>query len=112
MQELEPLLNYQNKEVVLLDIASNGEDRNTVVNSALKQTLKSKPASLYLNDPLFTHRIETGNFDDDLFKIKDCDWICEAIIERLDIKQGLFERVEQHRSLGTLITSNTSGIPS
>ncbi|MGB1316501.1 MAG: 3-hydroxyacyl-CoA dehydrogenase NAD-binding domain-containing protein, partial [Chitinophagales bacterium] len=59
----------------------------------------------------FANRITTGNFDDDLAKIKDCDWIIEVVIERLDIKQQLFEKVEKHRTPGTLITSNTSGIP-
>ncbi len=83
--------------------------RNRLVESALHNTLKSKPASLY--DPDFVSRITTGNFEDDLPKIKDCDWVVEVVVERLDIKQALFEKVEKHRKPGTLITSNTSGIP-
>ncbi|WP_373493437.1 3-hydroxyacyl-CoA dehydrogenase NAD-binding domain-containing protein [Aquiflexum sp.] len=83
--------------------------RNRLVNEALDSTLKSKPASLY--DTSYIDRITTGNFDDDLPKIKDYDWVMEVIVERLGIKQSLFEKVEKHRTLGTLITSNTSGIP-
>ena len=56
-------------------------------------------------------RIETGNIEDDLHKIKDVDWIMEVVVERLDIKQQVFEKIEKYRTPGTLITSNTSGIP-
>lgn len=83
--------------------------RNRIVETALSNTLKSKPSSLY--DAAFISRITTGNFDDDLPKIKDYDWVMEVVVERLDIKQSLFERVEKFRNPGTLITSNTSGIP-
>lgn len=83
--------------------------RNRPVNTALENTLKSKPASLY--DAASIARITTGNFDDDLPKIKDYDWIMEVVVERLDIKKSLFDKVEKYRKPGTLITSNTSGIP-
>jgi 3-hydroxyacyl-CoA dehydrogenase len=83
--------------------------RNRIVNSALQSTLKSNPSAIY--DKSFASRITTGNFDDDLPKIKDYDWVMEVVVERLDIKQSLFEKVEKHRKLGSLITSNTSGIP-
>ena len=83
--------------------------RNRIVNEAFQSTLKASPAALY--SPAFADRIALGNFDDDLPKIKDYDWTIEVVVERLDIKKTLFERVEQHRKLGTLITSNTSGIP-
>ncbi|UZD21562.1 3-hydroxyacyl-CoA dehydrogenase/enoyl-CoA hydratase family protein [Algoriphagus halophytocola] len=83
--------------------------RNRMVNSALQSTLKSNPSPIY--DKAFAERISTGNFDDDLHKIKDYDWVMEVIVERLDIKQSLFEKVEKYRKPGTLITSNTSGIP-
>src|SRR5690606_17036547 len=56
-------------------------------------------------------RISVGNFEDDLPRIAGCEWIIEVVVERLDIKQQLFERVEAHRSPGTIVTSNTSGIP-
>ncbi|WP_026955979.1 3-hydroxyacyl-CoA dehydrogenase/enoyl-CoA hydratase family protein [Algoriphagus vanfongensis] len=83
--------------------------RNRIVNSALQSTLKANPSAIY--DKAFASRISTGNFDDDLPKIKDYDWIIEVVVERLDIKQQLFEKVEKYRKPGTLITSNTSGIP-
>ncbi len=83
--------------------------RNRIVNEALQQALASKPSPIYLSDD--AKRIKTGNFDDDLSGISACDWIIEVIIENLEIKQGLFEKVEKHRKPGTLITSNTSGIP-
>ncbi len=82
--------------------------RNRIVNDSLKATLKSKPSPIYKQS--FANRIETGNFDDDLAKIKECDWIIEVVIERLDIKQSVFEKVDKLRTPGTLVTSNTSGI--
>lgn len=85
------------------------EVRNRIVNAALQSTMKSKPASLYDSNRISL--ITTGNFDDDLPKIKDYDWVMEVVVERLDIKQSLFEKVEKYRKPGTLITSNTSGIP-
>jgi 3-hydroxyacyl-CoA dehydrogenase len=83
--------------------------RNRMVNDNLKASLKSKPSPIYSQK--FANRISTGNLDDDLHKIKDVDWIIEVVVERLDIKQKVFQQVEKHRKPGTLITSNTSGIP-
>ncbi|WP_296385318.1 3-hydroxyacyl-CoA dehydrogenase/enoyl-CoA hydratase family protein [Winogradskyella sp.] len=83
--------------------------RNRLVNDALTASIKSKPAPLYHNS--FKNRITTGNLEDDISKVKDVDWIMEVVVERLDIKQQVFEKLEQHRTPGTLITSNTSGIP-
>ncbi|MFT6048901.1 MAG: 3-hydroxyacyl-CoA dehydrogenase, partial [Patiriisocius sp.] len=83
--------------------------RNRMVNDALTASIKSKPAPLYNVD--FAKRITTGNLTDDIAKVKDVDWIIEVVVERLDIKQQVFENLEKHRTLGTLITSNTSGIP-
>lgn len=83
--------------------------RNRIVDDSLQFALKSNPSPIYRKS--FANRITTGNFDDDLNKIADCDWVIEVIIERLDIKQQLFEKVEKVRKPGTLITSNTSGIP-
>lgn len=97
-------------EVLLLDIVpKEGDDRNKIVNDALAFALKNNPSPIY--DKAFASRISTGNFDDDLSKIKDCDWIIEVVIERLDIKQQVLANVEKHRKPGTLITTNTSGIP-
>lgn len=97
-------------EVLLLDIVpKEGDDRNKIVNDALAFALKSNPSPIY--DKAFASRITTGNFEDDLAKIKDCDWIIEVVIERLDIKQQVLANVEKYRTPGTLITTNTSGIP-
>jgi len=82
--------------------------RNRIVNDALAASLKSKPSPIY--NKSFAKRIATGNFDDDLAKIKDYDWVIEVVVERLDIKQSVFENVEKYRKKGTLITTNTSGI--
>ena len=83
--------------------------RNRLVNDALTASLKSKPSPIY--NQKFADRITTGNLDDDIAKIKDVDWIMEVVVERLDIKQQVFEKLEKYRTPGTLITSNTSGIP-
>src|SRR5688572_22316872 len=83
--------------------------RNKLVNDALAFAIKSNPNPSY--DKAFASRITTGNFDDNLSWIKNADWIIEVVIERLDIKQQIFEKVEKYRKTGTLITSNTSGIP-
>ncbi|MBT8273740.1 MAG: 3-hydroxyacyl-CoA dehydrogenase, partial [Bacteroidia bacterium] len=83
--------------------------RNRLVNDSLKTALKSKPSPIYHQK--FADRITTGNLEDDIAKVKDVDWIIEVVVERLDIKKTVFENLEKHRSPGTLITSNTSGIP-
>jgi len=83
--------------------------RNRLVNDALAASLKSKPSPIY--NQAFAKRITTGNLEDDIAKVKDVDWIMEVVVERLDIKQQVFEKLEKHRTPGTLITSNTSGIP-
>ncbi len=111
-------------EVLLLDIAPNELNekekvkglalsdaavRNRIVDTNLLQAIKSNPAPLYHAD--FIKRIHIGNLSDDISKIADVDWIIEVVVERLDIKQDVFEQIEKHRTPGTLITSNTSGIP-
>ena len=83
--------------------------RNRIVNDSLQTALKSNPSPIYNKSQ--AKLIESGNFDDDLHRISESDWIVEVIIERLDIKKSLFEKVEKHRKTGTFITSNTSGIP-
>jgi 3-hydroxyacyl-CoA dehydrogenase len=102
-------------QVLLLDIVPEGAlagdkiARNKIVNDALDFALKSNPSPIYLKS--FAKRIITGNFEDDMPKIAECDWVIEVVVERLDIKQKAFEKVEKYRKPGTLITSNTSGIP-
>ena len=83
--------------------------RNRIVNAALQAAIVANPSPLYRKAD--AARIKTGNFDDNLKEIATCDWTIEVVIERLDIKKSLYERVEQFRKKGSLITSNTSGIP-
>ena len=83
--------------------------RNRIVNNALQIALKSKPSPIY--NQKFANRITTGNLEDDIAKIADVDWIIEVVVERLDIKQQVFEKIEKYRTKGTIVSSNTSGIP-
>ena len=104
-------------DVLMLDILPRDMDatetnpavRNSVGNAALKAALKSKPAPLY--DKAFADRITVGNFTDDMDKLGDYDWIIEVVVERLDIKQKVLGQVDKVRRKGSLITTNTSGIP-
>jgi len=103
-------------QVLLLDIVSpsatansNPAERNKLVNDALAAVIKSNPSPLYTKDA--AKNITTGNFEDNLSEIASVDWIVEVVVERLDVKQQVYEQVEKHRKHGTLITSNTSGIP-
>ncbi len=105
-------------QVLLLDIpaspgSSEGEekktDRNKIVNDALAVAVKSNPSPVFTQDVV--KNISTGNFEDNMKDIGACDWIIEVVVERLDIKKTIFYQVEKFRKPGTLITSNTSGIP-
>ncbi|MGI8637491.1 MAG: 3-hydroxyacyl-CoA dehydrogenase/enoyl-CoA hydratase family protein [Segetibacter sp.] len=83
--------------------------KNRIVNDALTTAVKSNPSPVYTKD--IVNRITTGNFTDNMKDISNCDWIIEVVVERLDIKQAVFNDVEKFRKPGTLVTSNTSGIP-
>ena len=104
-------------QVLLLDILSASAEaekgsisqRNQVVNDALSAALKSNPSPVFNKDA--AKKIKTGNFTDNMKDIASYDWIIEVVVERLDIKQSIFTEVEKYRTPGTLITSNTSGIP-
>ncbi|ARS41367.1 3-hydroxyacyl-CoA dehydrogenase [Sphingobacteriaceae bacterium GW460-11-11-14-LB5] len=111
-------------EVLLLDIApkelspeeqakgltlDNPAVKNRIVNTALQTAVKTNPSPVYTKKAL--NKIKTGNFADDMSKIAGYDWVIEVVVENLDIKKKVFEQVEQFRKPGTLITSNTSGIP-
>ncbi len=103
-------------QALLLDIVPNEAKesgnttlRNKIVNDSLQAAVKSNPSPVYTKDVV--KRITTGNFEDNLKDIASYDWIIEVVVERLDIKRSLYEKVEQFRKPGTLITSNTSGIP-
>jgi 3-hydroxyacyl-CoA dehydrogenase len=84
-------------------------ERNKLVNDALQAALKSNPSPVYTKAT--AKKITTGNFDDNLQDIAGVDWIIEVVVERLDIKQMMYEKIEKYRKPGTLVTSNTSGIP-
>jgi 3-hydroxyacyl-CoA dehydrogenase len=105
-------------EVLMLDILptklsdddkNNRLKRNQVAKNAIDKAIKSKPAPLY--NKKYASRITVGNFEDDFHKIKDADWIIEVVVERLDIKRQVFEKVEEYRSPGSIVSSNTSSIP-
>jgi len=111
-------------EVLLLDIApkelspeeaakglqlDNPAVQNRIVNAALQNAIKTNPSPVYTKTVI--NKITTGNFEADMSKIAGVDWIIEVVVENLDIKKKVFEQVEQFRKPGTLITSNTSGIP-
>ncbi len=100
-------------QVLLLDIAAPDskevKSKNKIVNDALAAALKSSPSPVFTKDAV--KNITTGNFEDNMKDIASGDWIIEVVVERLDIKKQIFEQVEKFRKPGTLITSNTSGIP-
>jgi 3-hydroxyacyl-CoA dehydrogenase len=105
-------------EVLLLDMVpndlkeeekSNPKARNKIVTDLFNFALKSKPSPVYTK--AVASRVTLGNFDDDMPKIKDYDWVIEVVVERLDIKKIIYEKVDKFRKQGTLVTSNTSGIP-
>src|SRR5439155_6935905 len=84
-------------------------DRNRIARAGLEAARKAKPAAFFTAD--LAALVSVGNFEDDLAKLNDCDLIIEAVVENLQIKQGLYEKVEQHRRPGAVVASNTSGIP-
>lgn len=97
-------------DVILLDIVPEGsENRNVVAQEAISKLTKTKPA------PLMHKRnaklIQAGNLEDDLKKLGECDWIIEVVVERLDIKQALYQKIQEHRKLGSIVSSNTSTLP-
>ncbi|MBI1782683.1 MAG: 3-hydroxyacyl-CoA dehydrogenase/enoyl-CoA hydratase family protein [Sphingobacteriales bacterium] len=103
-------------QVLLLDIvpkeaveSKKPAERNKIVNDALSAAIKSNPSPVFTKDVV--KRITTGNFDDNMKDISGYDWVIEVVVERLDIKQQVLEKVDKLRKPGTLITSNTSGIP-
>ena len=83
--------------------------RNRIANGGLEMAKKAKPAAFFVAENAAL--VSTGNFEDDLAKIKDCDLVIEAVVENLEIKRKLFAEVEKHRKAGSVIASNTSGIP-
>ncbi|NCX49498.1 MAG: 3-hydroxyacyl-CoA dehydrogenase/enoyl-CoA hydratase family protein [Gammaproteobacteria bacterium] len=95
--------------VILLDIVGSDSDRSAVAEAAVQRMLKTSPAPLM--HPRNAKRIQPGNIDDHLEWVSDCDLIIEVVLENLDIKQALYEKLEAHRKPGSIVTSNTSTIP-
>ena len=96
--------------VLLLDIVpKEGNDRDAVAKGAVAKMLKTEPAPFMSKGA--AKLVETGNIDDHLDRVAECDWIVEAIVERLDIKQALYAKLEQLKRPGTAVSSNTSTIP-
>ena len=95
-------------EVLLLDIKS-GDDANAVAQGSIERIKKSDPPLLMRKENI--ERISIGNIEDDLASAGACDWICEAIVERLDIKKQLYANLLPHLKPSTLVSSNTSTIP-
>ena len=96
----------------LLDIVppdADGPARNQIAAAGLEAARKSKPAAFC--EPSLAKLVSIGNFDDDLKRLADVDWIIEAVVENLDIKRGLLKKVETVRRPGTIVTTNTSGLP-
>lgn len=83
--------------------------RNRIVQELFAAAAKGSPSPVYSKESV--SRVELGNFDDDMHKIKGVDWVIEVVVERLEIKKLIYDKVEAHRKEGTLVTSNTSGIP-
>lgn len=97
-------------EVLLLDLKSDDSKRpNKIAEESLKKILKIKPAPFAV--PEFAQLIKVGNFDDDLNQLSEADWICEVVIERMDIKQQLLSKIDAVRSKHSIVSSNTSGLP-
>ncbi|MCK5516764.1 MAG: 3-hydroxyacyl-CoA dehydrogenase family protein, partial [Desulfobulbaceae bacterium] len=110
-------------EILLLDIVPKELDgqeealgltldspvvRNRIAGNGLKGLLKMKPAPFYLGE--YGAQIETGNFEDDLGKLKECDWVIEVVVEYMPIKLDLFKKLVPHLAPGTILTTNTSGL--
>ncbi|MBS0660610.1 MAG: 3-hydroxyacyl-CoA dehydrogenase [Verrucomicrobia bacterium] len=94
---------------LLLDLPTDGPDRNAIARAGLDRAAKAKPASFM--DPARAAPITVGNLEDDLPKLADCDWIEEAIVEKLEVKHALWEKVEKVVGPNAIISSNSSGIP-
>lgn len=96
-------------EVWLLDLKAEGNDPNQTVKDNIQRLIKMKPSSLAL--PEYAERIRPGNFDDDLEVLSEADWICEAIVEKMDVKKDMMAKIDACRSEGSIVSSNTSGLP-
>ena len=96
-------------DVVLLDIKAEGDAPNAVAERAIRRLQESDPPLIVHPDVLT--KITLGNIEDDLSRIADCDWIVEAIVERLELKRDLYKEIDRYRKPGAIVSSNTSTIP-
>src|SRR5438876_6480882 len=96
-------------DVVPSDAGSDREKRNRIAAAGLEAARKSKPAAFF--EPSLARLITIGNFEDDLQRLAEVDWIIEAVVENLEIKRALLKKVEAIRKPGTIVTTNTSGLP-
>ncbi len=96
-------------DIVPPDAPATGRERNKIAAAGLEAAKKSKPAAFF--EPSLASLVTVGNFDDDLKRLADVDWIIEAVVENLEIKRALLKKVEAVRKPGTIITTNTSGLP-
>ena len=96
-------------DVLLLDVRTGNDQPNAVAEQAMERIRKSDPPLIVYPDVM--NKIVPGNVDDDLPKIADCDWIVEAIVERLDVKRSLYRNIDRHRKPAAIVSSNTSTIP-
>ena len=103
------LANAQIPSLLLDIVLPGGKTRDQAARSGLDAALKGRPGAFFT--PAGARLITTGNFEDDMAKIKDCDWIIEAVTENLAVKLALYDKVMEHRAPGTVVSTNTSGIP-
>jgi len=103
------LANAQIPSLLLDIVLPDGRTRDQAARNGLEAALKGRPAAFFV--PESAALVSTGNFDDDIGKIRECDWVIEAVTESLEIKRALYDKVVAHRSPGTIVSSNTSGIP-
>ena len=96
-------------EVLLLDMPTDGNDRNAVAERALERLLDKNQPGLLHKDKL--QHISIGNIEDDMHRLADADWIAEAVVERLDIKKALYRQIDEVRKPASIVSSNTSTIP-
>ena len=96
-------------EVLLLDVAAAGANRDAVATTALERMRSQSPPPLM--HPDYAARITTGNVEDHLHRVRDCDWIVEAVVERIDVKRHLYDALDRVRRPGSIVSSNTSTLP-
>lgn len=96
-------------EVLLLDIVKDPNDKNMIARDAIEKMLKTSPAPFM--HKRFAKRVTPGNLEEDLPKLKEIDWVIEAVIERQDIKTDVYKKIDAHRGAHTIVSSNTSTIP-